>query len=302
VADPVDEPEADGATPSSGQIPESSRPPRPLLGSLGSGLRWVVENKGTVGLALSAYLILKVIVVARGSQEAALEIVRSAGVTQVVLGGVVSGLPILAAVALGLSMYRLGRHLHRFHPSPPPWWSDDFSRKEFTKQRVYLAWAVTAVSVVVASAFTPWTVFVPVVAFGIFLGLLEAQRVDREYERATRRKLSRALVVGLWVVVGGMALYGSAFGILYTVWTAHEELQITGRSQPLVGYVIDDHGAWLTVLQSGTREVLKINGGTVSDRQVCHVQARFQSANTSLVQLVFGAHFGTSPRCPRPGD
>jgi hypothetical protein len=100
-----------------------------------------------------------------------------------------------------------------------------------------------------------------------------------------------------------LALYGSIAGLLFKMWTAHENITITGESKSLIGYVVDDSGGWLTVLKSGTRQIVKVEASKVTDREVCHPRSPFEKvADISMLQIgfdLFGKRFGTLKDCPK---
>ena len=114
---------------------------------------------------------------------------------------VVSGLPILAAVALGCRCIALvaictGSAIRLRHGGATT------SANEFTKQRVYLAGGHRRLHSCGVGVH-PWTVFVPVILFESSSSP-GAQR--RPIRAGGASQMACALVVGLWVVVGGMAL------------------------------------------------------------------------------------------------
>jgi len=269
-----------------------------VLDRVGSGLVYIDKHKGSVALIVSGYVVVKVLVVARGDLDTALEIVRSAGAPQVVLGGVLSGLPLLAAALAGLSAFRLGRHLHRWRGERPPSWRDDLRWAGSSRRRFAAAWAVGVLTELMALVFTPVVLLVPVVGLGLFAGVLAARRVDPDCPSGLSLRW-RLVFAGLWVLfaVLGVAAIGA---LLYTVWTPHEHLVLNGDAeQSRVGYVLDERGGWLTLLVSGRRTIEEIKSSSVTARVVCHTGDAEGRLHISALQIVYrldGHHFGVPPR------
>ena len=269
-----------------------------VLDRVGSGLSYIDKHKGSVALIVSTYVLCKVLAVARGNLDTALEIVRSAGAPQVVLGGALSGLPLLTAGIAGLSAFRLGRHLHRWRATPPATWRDDLRWHRPSARAFAVAWGVGVLTELVALLFTPAVLLGPVVGLGVYAGLLQARRHDPDCPPGLSVRWRR-IFVAVWTVLAVLMLM--AVGVLlYTVWTPHEHL-VVKNGPDRIGYVLEERGGWLTVLVSGRRTIEKINSSVVTARVVCHTGDAESWLHISVVQIVYrldGHHFGLPPtRC-----
>jgi hypothetical protein len=213
---------------------------------------WYKDHAAAGTLLLGAFLVLKGYVIARGNLATALGILQYAGLTSAVISGLLSSLPILTALLLGWTVFRLVKGwFPRFHPE---------SRK--------------ALGCVLAGAFGLSTFFTPVpyALAAIGLGLL-AGLVEGHWAKCWQAKLSAAVV---WLM-GALA----AITMLYTLWVPHEIVIMkpapTGvgltpneRAGYVLGYVLaDDPGGWITILTSGNRTIVRFRDATVKSITVC---------------------------------
>jgi hypothetical protein len=248
----VQEPSASTARKPRGASQEAAASATPNTGSgrwlkalhpLPSVTTWAGKNKEAATAILFAFLIVKVLVISRGDIPTALAILHTAGLVTIVVGGLLSGLPILAAAMLTATAYRLA-------DSP-------------TLPGAALFSTVLAVCFFVAPV---W-----IVIFSMLLGLTVSWA---SYHRPWRRagRAGRALDIVAWTV---LALVGAVLveAALYTVWLPHERLTVSRPSSLVVGYVLDDGGGWLSMLQSGTRRIVRYRTEDVTVRTLCSVTA-----------------------------
>ena len=213
---------------------------------------WYKDHAAAGTLILAAFLVVKGYVIARGNLDTALGILQYAGLTSAIVAGLLSGLPILAALMLGWTVFRTVKGwFPGFHPE---------SRKALA--------CVLAGAFGLSAFFTPW----PYVAAAVCLGLL-AGLVAGRWPKGWQAKFSAA-------VVGLIAAF-AAVTMLYTLWVPHEIVVLrpapTGigltpneRVGYVLGYVLaDDPGGWITILTSGERTIVRFRDATVKSITVC---------------------------------
>jgi hypothetical protein len=145
-------------------------------------LNWLENHKITVTFLSFVFLILKVMVVAKGDIPTALGILQTAGLVTIVVGALLSGLPLLAAAILIAQVYRA---------------VDEPSRK---------AWMLTAPVLLLCIFLTPWTL--------LLASLIAGAALVR-----TRNHKSRVALASIAIIlVTGIA----AWTVLYSVWLPHE--------------------------------------------------------------------------------
>lgn len=209
---------------------------------------WYKGNVAAGTLFLGLFLVLKGYVLAKGDLTTAVGILQYAGITNVVIAGLLSSLPILAAAIFAFALYRVSG----------------------TGQRttVPLA-AVTVSAAVLCTAFTPWTIAAGSAAFGLIFGLGE-----RVFSPArTRRWVRKAL----GVVTGTLLLLWTVYAlitILYTAWLPHEIVTFTkgpGNQPPaqVTGYVLTEGDGWITILTSIEHQIMRYPDGAVKSFTVC---------------------------------
>jgi hypothetical protein len=203
-----------------------------------------------------SYLIIKVIWIARGDIPTALGVFNSAGLATVIVGGLLSALPVISATALGWMVFRISRSwlLKRSFP------------------RDTSSWIVLSVAVVACFFLTPW----PVMASGAVLGLacgIPAWRVASKAEKPAtnrRRWIGRIGRIGGLTVVGIASFYLVLNPLLYAVWLPHETLKLTKPNpQPMVGYVLSYDNGWVSVLQTRVRRIYWFPSQDLLTRNLC---------------------------------
>lgn len=260
----MDESRADGVASikASDENPDDPGVPSPwkeALRPLPSMVEWAGENKTGALVFAFGFVLFKVLVIARGDVPTALGILRTAGLTTVVVGGLLSGLPLLGLMMLAVTTYR----------ARVGFWQD---------------WTVFAVSLLVCLFLTPMgltviALFVGGVVRGLVAALGRAQQRSSRQGQAVRvrdlpplRRLGFCLVA---VVVAAVATI-PAQQVLYAVWLPHEKITLvppqrtkTGIVKTRTGYVLEVSDGWLSLLESGTRKIWVLPGNRVEARTVC---------------------------------
>jgi hypothetical protein len=157
-------------------LPSSdSRPWRDAFKPIPEIFGWYKNHIAAGTLILAAFLVVKGYVIARGNLDTALGILQYAGLTSAIVAGLLSSLPILAALMLGWTVFRMARS---WFPEP------------HLESRKALA-CVLAGAFGLSAFFTPW----PYVAAAVCLGLL-AGLVAGRWSKGWQARLN-VVVVGL---------------------------------------------------------------------------------------------------------
>jgi hypothetical protein len=213
---------------------------------------WYKDHAAAGTLILAAFLIVKGYVIARGNLATALGILQYAGLTSVIVAGLLSSLPILTALMLGWVVFRI---VMGWFPG-----SDARSQKALA--------CVLAGAFGLTVFFTPAPYVLAAVCLGLLAGLTEVR-----WPKRWQAKLSAAVVV----LVGAFA----TIMMLYTLWVPHEIVVLrpvaTGigltpneRAGYVLGYVLaDDPGGWITILTSGSRTIVRFRDANVKSVTVC---------------------------------
>jgi hypothetical protein len=210
-----------------------------------------INHPGIGTLLLGAFLVLKGYVLAKGDISIALGILRDAGLSTVVIGGLLSGLPILVGAMLAASIFNVlerwpmeKKRALQYFPLPP---------------LIVVLLATIVLSLIV----TPWPFMVAAVVVGLLLALID--RTSRSGRKWVRRSSVLAFLVTLFI-----AVYATIV-MLYSVWLPHEELTIKNVNPSPVGYVLsDDPDGWITILLSRQHAIMLYRDMDVTKRQVCY--------------------------------
>jgi hypothetical protein len=278
---------------------------RAIVEPLPAVVEWMESRRALSLVLASAFLVVKLIVVARGDLSTATAILRTTGVGTVVLGGLITALPIVLSVILAIAFYRLC-----FEPPPsrrlcppgavpmmttaPDHGPDSAARVNRESQpprtvrnrlrSVYGAlWirsdtfrpaaALVVFSSSAAALAVPWPVAVTAAVLGATTGRLRksAQATPTEVRPRSRRRpiwpAHAALALAL-MTVGYMS-----FRLLYSVWLPHERIQLVGQPEE-IGYVLDDSGPWIAILRTGQRKVVHYPQEEVQTRTLCQAPVR----------------------------
>jgi hypothetical protein len=229
---------------------------------------WLWDNAAAGILLVGAFLVVKGFVLSKGDISIALSILQNAGLSTAVVGGLLSGLPILAAAMLATTIYHgitrgsgnLRQNLAR--PTLPGLYL-----------RVSPLTVVMLVAAVLCAVLTQWTVMVAAVVTGLVIGVIQC----------TSKKWLRSAAYLAAVLIGIVAV----IAMLYTVWLPHEEMMITGVKKPVVGYVLaDDPDGWISILLSGQHGIVWYRDAAVITRQPCErAPSNFWSQLTDAATL-----------------
>jgi len=235
---------------------------------------WYKNNAVAGTLLVAAYLVVKGFVIARGNLSTALGILQLSGLASVVIAGLLSSLPILAASFLAATVYRTVRVLMPAPEaaiesdggpdSPASWRKGPFVN---IKGHAPAVWAMVG-ACVLCTFFTP----VPYMVFAIFLGIIAGSARGALVD--PKKKSWRVLTVRL---LSGLGAILALIGMLYTVWLPHVVVTLptgstkTGHgSTTQVGYVIADNpSGWITILTSGERQLVTYRDMTIQSLTVC---------------------------------
>lgn len=252
---------------------------------------WYKGNVAAGTLFLAIFLVVKGYVLARGDLSTALGILQYAGLTSVVIAGLLSSLPILAAAMLAYAVYRTVREL----------------RVPAGKLVAVLLGAT-----VLSAVFTPWTFMAGAIVIGLVIGLQRGifDRL-RESWRAWGIQLAIGLVAELAIGIG--AVY-AVIAMLYTVWLPHEIVAFTPgtvKGQPpaqQVGYVLAEGDGWITILTSGGHQIVRYKDSAVTSFTLCerspHGGWSDVSDATTLLQEITkpsplkSLHAAANKKCP----
>ncbi len=216
---------------------------------------WYKNNSVAGTLLIAGYLIVKGYVIARGDLSTALGILQYAGLASVVVAGLLSSLPILAALMFGWTAFRTCRAI--VQPSMPG------VQSEFAGVRPQLA-AVMAGAFAVGFFFTPWPWLAAALLLGLVGGALEGWQPRR-----------RGIVRTALAVCASYAV----LSMLYTAWLPHVVVSFrpvataarqTRTPAQRVGYVLeDDPDGWLIILTSGQHTIARFRDSSVRSIDVC---------------------------------
>lgn len=239
-------------------------------------LKQLEARKLTVTILLFVFLILKVIVPAKGDIPTALAIFQTTSLAVTVIGALLSALPLVAVAALLLFSYRAARNAS------------------------LEGYALAAAAILICFFVTPW----PVLAASVIVGPIAGYTM-RQRQRLTRMQGSRLLKLGtllvltpcliVFVYIAGI----TTWRVLYDVWLPHEMLTMqSGRVE--VGYVLNENGNWLPILRSGERRLVRYRETQVEKRTLCQLRPQGLLANLTAWQAL-GPHSLTEvnqPACP----
>jgi hypothetical protein len=263
-------------------------------------IEWFWNHKISGPLLLGVFVVLKSYVLARGDLPTALGILQNAGLTTVIVGALLTALPILAAGMLAVTTYRVTRSCRDRHflsagslglaalfdPQTPLMLG--------LRDTVSPQLAVTAAAAVLASLFTPWTFMAGAALLGIAMALLRDVRAPRQGGLIPApATLSRLIIAVIRAVIAGCTVY-ALIAMLYTVWLPHETVKFIPAAKPpapVVGYVLNDvAGGWITILVSGTHNIATYRDANVLSLALCRktqpgVLGQISSATTLWYEI-----------------
>jgi hypothetical protein len=228
-------------------------------------------------LLVFAFVVLRVLLVAKTDVLTAVAIINGSGIVAVVVGTVLSALPILTAGLFVVIVYRVAAGTWKFETSLG-----------------IVALGLAALAVVLS---TPW--------FALPLGVLTLsvclfiRRGKFQLWQPVRPPWRVFLIQLLLICVLLSPLGVVAKDALFVMWLPREMLQLRDDHQPLVGYVLEDKEGWVTVLKTVERKVVRIHSERIVGRTVCR-----KNDHESIWQLFRRRIMGVDTRvteCPRSG-
>lgn len=227
------------------ELPDSERKPwRDALQPIPTVIGWYRANVFAGFLLAAGFVVLKGYVIARGDLATALGILQYAGLATVVTAGLLSSLPILAAAMLAFTV------IHTIGSHGPPGLR-------------YRLWVMLG-AFVLAAVFTPWAYLVLAALIGLGIG-------------ATRRWHAPKWVAWPVYVLVAIIAVPAVILSLYTVWVPHEKVHFQPGTLPAntsppnvqVGYVLSEDNGWITMLTSGTHQIVRYPDADVLTQMVC---------------------------------
>jgi hypothetical protein len=211
-----------------------------------SFVRRIAKNPTALTVALFIFLVIKVLYVALGDIPTALEVFDTSSLTTVIVGGLLSGIPLVFASLLAVTISLM----------VTKW----FSRR--------MLLALFTASGLACSFLTPWTVTLASVIAGLLAAWVIWMMNRKRSESKHRTQLMRAFlafVVCAWLVLAGPE-------IMAALWLPHQQLTLATDApfpSPRVGYVLNDTNGLVTLLHTGDRRILFIPASYVIARYMC---------------------------------
>jgi len=234
------------------------------------------ERKLAVTILLFAFLVLKVMVPAKGDIPTALAIFQTTSLVVTVIGAFLSALPLAAVAVVVMMGYRAAR-----------------------KASVE-GYALAGAALLVCLFVTPW----PVLAASLVVAPVAGYAMRRRQQLAESRgpawrKLGTLLILlpclAVFIYIGGL----TTWKVLYDVWLPHEIIALqSGRTE--VGYVLNDTGNWVPILRAGERRLVRYRESQIEKRTLCQVRVHGLLASLTAWQAL-GPHSLTAvnqPVCP----
>jgi hypothetical protein len=244
---------------------------------------WFTHHKISGPVLLGVFVVIKCYVLARGDLPTALGILQNAGLTTVVVGALLTSLPILAAGMLAVTSYRVTRAYRESHSLSAgtlglrALFDPQVPLMPGLRDSVSPLLAVTFGSAVLATMFTPWTFMAGAAVLGVVMALLRDVRTPQA--PGLLPATPRLIIAIIRVVIAGLTVYALT-AMLYTVWLPHEEVRFSPASPhakataPVVGYVLSDVAdGWITILVSGTHTIATYRDSTVQSLALCRKSA-----------------------------
>jgi hypothetical protein len=231
--------------------------PRFTFGSDPERSRWLQGIRALRGLGkepalitalLFGFVVIKVIWIARGDIPTALGVFDSAGLATVIAGGLLSALPVISAVVLGIAVFELS------------------GGRPFTKRAPDKSFWVIGLAAAVGCFFlTPWRIMVS----GVILGLLSRLAVCLVSKVKKKAKVRKRLGLAASFALIILSLLLVLNPLLYAVWLPHEILTLPGRHHSAVGYVLSGSNGWVSLLETRERRIRIFPSEDVKARTLC---------------------------------
>jgi hypothetical protein len=225
-----------------------------------------------LSLGLSSLLLMKLLLASHYKTSTALILLQEAGAAQVIMGQLLSLLPMLlmGTGAVGF-VYATGQ-------------------TRTTARKVAQAASICILGI--GLLLLPWSA-------SILWGVLWIGFLIWAARRAQDRFIRGA-------VTGIAAVFLVVLLIDDHVWLPPESLDVRARD-PMVGYVVGDQGGWTTILGEAHREVIKVQTESLVSRRVCRLPILIQRgwslvdvSQPSPLELLFFSDDPRPPLCPTP--
>jgi hypothetical protein len=208
---------------------------------------WYKVNAFAGILLAAGFVVLKCYTIARGDLTTALGILQYAGLATVVIAGLLSSLPILAAAMLAYAVIQMIESLS--------------ARGRRARSAV-----VVLGTFVLAAVFTPWTYLLFAAVTGLVIGLLRP--------RVARKWMAVVYVPAALCTLPAVVVNLSAVWLPHEIVTFRPGTLAHGRTEE-VGYVLSEDNGWLTMLITGQGQehtIIRVPDATVRTQTVCERQ------------------------------
>jgi hypothetical protein len=258
---------------SHGRVLREEDPFRWALSGIWRLIRKLAKNPLGATAAISAYLVVKVLIVSQGDVTTALAVLQTAGLASAIQGSLLSAIGILAS---GVVAFTVGRALWFMTHAIP--------RSHMSHELTALSWLVAAL--LIGGLVTAWTVLLASVIVGIVSwGVVQTLADIPHPDTVSKRIFSRAIALPITLAIVAAVFAGSAvYAVAYAMWLPHEVVvdptfhvvNPNYQADPeIIGYVLDDGNGWLSVLEHNKRDVLRLPSGDVTSRTVCRIGTTF---------------------------
>jgi hypothetical protein len=228
-------------------------------------------------LLVFAFVVLRVLLVAKADVLTALAIINASGIVAVVVGTVLSGLAILTTCLFVIVVYRVAAGTWKFQTSLS-----------------IVALGLSGLAVVLSA---PWFI-VPFGLLTLGVGFLIRLRNFQLWQLG--RPSLRAIPIQLLLICMVLSPLGVvAKDALFVMWLPREMLLLKDDHEPLVGYVLEDKEGWMSVLKTVERKVVRIDSDRIIGRTLCR-----KNYHESIWQFSYRRIAGVDTRvtpCPPRG-
>lgn len=241
-------------------------------------------------LLASSFLILKVLLVAKGDILAGLAVLQSSPTVTVIIGAVLSAIPVIGAVIVVAILYGLGCGVWGWRSLRDP---------------IAILISVTALTAWIL--LTPWPVFV-LTFLGLLVGILDRVFWSRQTRRSGNDISFTRVRLVVVAVLCILALLPVGEDIAIAMWLPREELHLQRSEKPatqpqgqqekiIVGYVLHEEGGWTSVLTSGDRTVERLQSNTITSRHVCRSPKNYRESVAEYIRRKWFNYVNDVPFC-----
>jgi hypothetical protein len=268
----------------------------------------ISKHKWLTTVALFGFVLVKVVFIARGNIQTALGIFNSAGAATVVVGSILSALPLVSSLALGLAIFQLTRSFplirvfprtinllpqrlrvnltsieDRYWPSHAPVPCGLTTKlgqlsQERRGARAARAWIREVAAKDNATLLT--LVIAAIICFFVAPSPIAIASASLGFISGALAKIKKGAARDILLFVAGLAwIFLVLYPFLYSVWLPHETLAVPGPVCPqqkhrtyVVGYVLSDGNGWISLLVTGQRLICRIRSEEVTARTLCQGQ------------------------------